>query len=62
MYKLVYEIPVLMAYAYGKSSKMLTLHFLFSNKILVIIGAGICKTPVRIENRDDPDQSHSHFL
>ena len=44
---------------YAKCSKISnTFHFLFSNKMLVI-RVGIHKMFVRIENREDPDQTAS---
>ena len=44
---------------YSKCSKILnTFHFLFINKMLVI-RTGSHKMPVRIVNREDPDQTAS---
>ena len=42
-------------FEYGKSSKILMLHFLFANKMLVISH----KILVRIANSADPDQTAS---
>ena len=43
--------------------KFQTLHFLLTNKMLVIIiRTGIHKTLVRIANREDPDQTASSAL
>ena len=44
---------------YPKCSKVSnTFHFLYTNKMLVI-RTGIHKMPVRIANREDPDQTAS---
>ena len=43
---------------YGKCSKISMFHFLFTNKI-VFIRPGIHKMPVRIANREYPDQTAS---
>ena len=46
-------------HTYGKCSKISnTFLFLYSNKI-ILIRAGIHKLLVRIENREDPDQTFS---